>query len=78
MPEKDEPDNPFFEFVNKFRIPVGGFIDVVLLIYSLVQIWKGDARTVTWIVASTLLVIWLIFLGWVSYSKANQTNRGIS
>lgn len=75
MREKDELENPFFEFVNKFRIPVGGFIDVVLLIYSLVQIWRGDAQTITWIVAIILLTLWLTFLIWISFNKSTNSRK---
>ena len=72
MPEKDEPENKnsFIEFIKKLGIPVVSFIGAILLIYQLIQIWKGDTQTITWIFAIAGLIVWLLFLGWVGFSKA--------
>ena len=78
MPEKDEPENTFFEFIKKLWIPVAGFIGAVLLIYQLIQIWKGDTQTVTWVIAIAWLIVWLIFLGWVGFSKATSVRDNLS
>ena len=77
MPEKDEPENQFFEFIKKLWIPVAGFIGAILLIYQLIQIWKGDTQTVTWVIAIVGLSIWLIFLGWVGFSNSTAYRKAV-
>ena len=77
MPKKDEPENKnsFIEFVKKLWLPIAGFISAVLLIYQLLQIWKGDTQTVTWVVAVAALAVLLIFLIWFSFF-AKSTKSG--
>ena len=68
MPDKP-PDNDLFELLKKLWLPLAGFIGVITLVYNYYKMWLGDQETVTSITAGAALIIIVIMLGWVGFSK---------
>ncbi len=70
MPDKSpEEKDGLLEIIQKFWLPVAGFLGAITLAYNFYQLWLGDQKTVTWFLAGGGLVVLTIVLGWVGYSK---------
>ncbi len=67
--DKRNTKGSFTELIKKIWLPIIGFIGAGRFIYDSIQIWKGDAQTLTWIFAVLGLAVWLLFLGWFSFGK---------
>ena len=57
------------ELLKKLWVPVAGFIGAITLVYNFYQLWLGDQATITYITTGAGLVVLVIALGWVGYSR---------
>jgi hypothetical protein len=73
------PDNPpdntnnLLEFLKKLWLPITGFIGAVTSVYNFYQLWLGDQGTVTCFFAGGGLLVLVITLVWVGFSKKTIT-----
>jgi len=64
----DDKDN-LMEVLKKIGAPIAGFIGAVTLAYNFYQLWLGDQQTVPYITSGIGLIVLVIVLCWVGFSK---------
>lgn len=66
-----EPENKdgLLEIIKKLWLPVAGFLGAVTLAYNFYQLWLGDQKTVTWFLAGGGMIVLVVVLYWVGFSK---------
>ena len=70
MPDKPPDDKDgLLEMLKKLWLPVAGFIGAVTLAYNFYKLWSGDQETVTWFLTSGGMVVLIVVLIWVGFSK---------
>jgi tetratricopeptide (TPR) repeat protein len=75
MSDKPPDNNGLLELLKKLWLPVAGFIGAVTLAYNFYKMWLGDQATVTIVTAGAGLVVIVIVLGWVGFSKKTITHE---
>jgi len=63
------------EWIKRIWIPVAGFIGAITLIVQFVELWRGNQAIVIWVTASLSLIILILLLVWVGFSKSGNTNK---
>ena len=70
MPRKtQEKKNGLCELLKKVWLPIASPIWVVTLLYNFYKLWAGDERIITEIIVGVGLVVILLSLLWVAFSK---------
>jgi tetratricopeptide (TPR) repeat protein len=61
------------EWLKRVWLPIASFVGAVSLVYNFFQIWRGDQKTVTWIVAALSYCTLCVLLSVVAFSTRRST-----
>ncbi len=73
--KEPEDKDGLLELIKKLWLPVAGFLGAVTLAYNFYKMWLGDQKTVTYFTAGGGLLILLIALGWIGFSKKTVVHK---
>ncbi len=63
------------EWLKRIWIPVAETIGAIMLIVQFIELWGGNQAIVTWVTASLSLIILVLLLAWVGFSKSGNTDK---
>jgi tetratricopeptide (TPR) repeat protein len=77
MPNKPDGNNDgLLELLKKLWLPVAWFIGFITLAYNFYELWLGGEKAFVYIACMLGLLILLVALGWVSFSKKTEIFPG--
>ena len=76
---KKEPDpsqkrSNLSDIIQSLWAPVAGFAGAVTLVVQVIQLWRGDQATVTYVATGLGFILVLIVMIWVGFSQENLRN----